>query len=291
MPNGHLQLTKRPDGGALDIEVLKRRSWPGITAQVVRIAAPATYDFRVASSSNYLALLNLYRVDGETIVPGCPRSCTKDLRNKLMYSPGGGEIEGWCRIDKTGTITAVTIEQAEPTGQSIDLAQIPARVEFEDEMLRSVLLRFQAILDNPLLDIPGYADTLAELLKFELGRVGSQQQRQPFIQSGLTAKQIRIVTDYMDSRLTDKVAISEFATLLDMTRFHFIRTFKRATGVPPHQFMIQRRIERAKELLAERHTTVAEVAAKSGFSSAMELTRTFRRIVGTTPSTYRRSTQ
>ena len=50
---------------------------------------------------------------------------------------------------------------------------------------------------------------------------------------------------------------------------------------------LRRRIERAKDVLAERQSTIAEVAAKSGFSS-MELTRTFRRIVGTTPSAYRR---
>ena len=49
---------------------------------------------------------------------------------------------------------------------------------------------------------------------------------------------------------------------------------------------LRRRIERAKDVLAERQSTIAEVAAKSGFSSAMELTRTFR--VGTTPSAYRR---
>jgi AraC family transcriptional regulator len=73
-----------------------------------------------------------------------------------------------------------------------------------------------------------------------------------------------------------------------MTRFHFIRTFKQATGIPPHQFMIRRRIDRAKELLAEPHTAIADVATKSGFRSAAELTRAFRRIVGTPPSSYRR---
>ena len=51
---------------------------------------------------------------------------------------------------------------------------------------------------------------------------------------------------------------------------------------------LRRRIERAKDVLAERQSTIAEVAAKSGFSSAMELTRTLRHIVGTTPSAYRR---
>jgi AraC family transcriptional regulator len=287
MSNSHLELTKRPDGGSVDIEVLKRRSWEGISAQYVRIPAPTLFDFKVPTSSNYLVLLNLYRTDGETVAPGYPRSSTKNLRNKLSYSPNGSGLEGWCKIDKIGAITAITIDQASPTNQSIDLAQIPPRIQFEDEMLRSVLLRFQAILDNPSLDIPGYADTLAELLKFELERIASRRS-EPVNQSGLTPRQLQIVIDYMDSHLADKVAISEFAALLHMTRFHFIRTFKQATGIPPHQFMIRRRIDRAKELLAEPHTAIADVATKSGFRSAAELTRAFRRIVGTPPSSYRR---
>jgi AraC family transcriptional regulator len=288
MSNRHTELTKRPHGGAIDIDVLKRRSWPGITAQYLRISAPAIYDFKIPTSSNLLALLDLYRTEGETVAPGFSPSFTKNLRNKMIFKPSGSELDGWCKIDKPGTITSVTINQTAPNGPSIDLVQIPARIEFEDEMLRSVLLRFQAILNNPSLDTPGYVDTLVELLKHELNRVASRRPHEPVKQSGLTARQVHIVVDYMDSHLADKMAISEFAALLNMTPFHFIRTFKQATGVPPHQFMIRRRIDRAKELLAERHTAIADVAAKSGFNSAAELTRAFRRIVGTTPSSYRR---
>jgi len=99
---------------------------------------------------------------------------------------------------------------------------------------------------------------------------------------------VRLVIDYMDAHLTEKTTISELAALVDLTRFHFIRSFKQTTGMPPHQFMIRRRIDLAKELLAGRDATIADVAAKVGFNSAIQLTRAFRRIVGTTPSTFRR---
>ncbi|MBX9826337.1 MAG: helix-turn-helix transcriptional regulator, partial [Xanthobacteraceae bacterium] len=70
--------------------------------------------------------------------------------------------------------------------------------------------------------------------------------------------------------------------------FHFIRSFKQAAGIPPHQFMIRLRVDRAKEMLAEGDLSIAEVASQTGFGSPIQLTRAFRRVVGTTPSAFRR---
>jgi AraC family transcriptional regulator len=294
MPSSDLELTKRPGGGAVDIETLKRRSWPGITAHYVRFAGPLEFDFRIDQPTSYIALHGFRRVDGETSTAGLPRSYTKDLRNKLTFAPAGCLVEGWSQIAKPGSLvtlhlTQTELAQAASTRQPIDLANLSPQVAFDDHALRMALLRFQEILHDPSLDIPGYAETLGELVAFELGRIASHQPRQLTHQGGLTARQVRIVTEYMDAHLTDKITISELAALLDLTRFHFIRTFKQATGTPPHQFMIRRRVDRAKELLADSRSSVAEVAERTGFGSPIQLTRAFRRVLGTTPSAVRRS--
>jgi AraC family transcriptional regulator len=288
MASWHLELSKHPDGGALDLEVLKRRSWPGLSAQFVRIAAPTTYGFKLASTSNYVALHDLYRVDGETVVSGLGRSFTKDLRNKLSYIPAGWQVHGWARIDKPGTIGIVTIDQGNLNRCPIDLSDLPPLLQFEDVMLRSVMLRFQAILDDPSLDAPGYAETLAELLVFELARVTSGRRDPRSAPSGLTERQVRLITDYMDGHIDEKMTVADLAALVDLTRYHFIRSFKLSTGMPPHQFMIHRRIDRAKDMLTERDASVAEIAERTGFGSSVQFTRTFRRIVGTTPTAFRR---
>jgi AraC family transcriptional regulator len=288
MASWHLYLSKHPDGGAIDLEVLKRRTWPGFAAQFVRIAAPVTYNFKVSSPSSYVALHDFYRIDGETVVRGLSRSFTKDMRNKLSYVPAGWEVQGWSQVEKPSTIGIVTIDQAAPDRRPIDLTQLPPRMEFEDPMLRSVMLRFQAILDDPALDVPGYAETLGELVVFELARVTSGQRDPRTNHSGLTAKQIKLVTDYMDGHLDEKMTVAELAALVDLTRYHFIRSFKQSTGLPPHQYMIHRRIDRARGLLAERDRSIAEIAEKTGFGTSVQLTRAFRRIVGTTPTAYRR---
>jgi AraC family transcriptional regulator len=94
----------------------------------------------------------------------------------------------------------------------------------------------------------------------------------------------------MDDHLNEKITFSELAALVNLTRFHFMRAFKQTAGVPPLQFMIRRRVDRAKELLAEHSTSVGEIADRTGFGSPILMSRAFRRILGTTPSALRRST-
>jgi AraC family transcriptional regulator len=292
MMGWELDFEKVPQGGPVDLEVAKRKSWPGVTACFVRIAAPVTYRFKLKSPSHFIALSDFYRVDGELTVPGLPRSFNKDLRGKLSFIPAGREVEGWSKIDKPASLIAVMIDNKAADQLRIDLTQFAPRIAFEDQTLRLLMLRFQSLLDDPFLDVPGYAETLTELLIFELMRtVRSTSASQIEVKSspsGLTPSQLRLVTDYIDRHLNEKIAISELASLVDLTRFHFIRAFRQAAGMTPLQFIIRRRIERAREFLAEHGTSIADVAIRSGFGSSIQMTRAFRRIVGMTPSAIRR---
>ena len=286
---GQIVRTKRLVGGAIDVTELKRKSWPGFAVEHVRIASPTDYEFRTTDPASRICLVNLYRNDGETLVSGLPRTLSKDLRNKLTFAPPSCEIAGWCKIDKPGTVTSIAFEANEESRQWSGIAQLPPRLEFEDQMLRWAMLRFQAILADASHDCAGYAETLVEILAYDLQRIASGADRRTPDCGGLSAGQIRLVVDYMESHLNEKTMIAELAKLVGLTRFHFIRSFKQSVGVPPHQFMIQRRVERAKEMLAERSNSIADVAACSGFNSSIQLSRAFRRVVGVTPSEFRRS--
>jgi AraC family transcriptional regulator len=287
----HIELSSRPSGNAIDLDVLKRKSWPGITAEFARIASPMAFDFRLAKlpgHCHYLVLNDIYRSDGETIIPGLTRNYVKDIRNKMTFVPGSSEMEGWSSIAKPGSYLALYFDDGAADGEPSALSQIPPLLQFEDHMLRSALMRFQAILHDPSLDQPGYAETLGTLLAFELGRYTAQWKKPAPQQGGLTTRQVRVVVDYMDSHLTEQMSISDLATLLNLSRFHFIRAFKHTVGTPPHQFILRRRVERAKELLADPRLSVTEIASRAGFNSTTQLTRAFRRFVGTTPTTFRR---
>ncbi|MDJ0596910.1 MAG: helix-turn-helix transcriptional regulator [Pleurocapsa sp. MO_226.B13] len=73
------------------------------------------------------------------------------------------------------------------------------------------------------------------------------------------------------------------ATEVNMSRYHFCRLFSKSTGISPHQYLIKSRIERAKELLLQKHQSVADVALQVGFTSQSNFTRHFKRLVGATP--------
>lgn len=283
-----IERTSRPEGGPIDLELFKRRSWPGVSVERVRIAAPAEYDFKLDVTTNFLMLLDLQREDGETEISGVPRASRKNLRHRLTFAPAGAEISGWSRIAKPASFTAVYFDPRLLNEERCDLSQSPPMVEFEDSMLRTAMLRFGSILDDPALDQPGYPETLAILLAFEISRMRGQIKEPKPLQGGLPQWQVKVIVDYLDSHLADKTSISELSALLQLSRFHFIRAFKKTVGMPPHQFILHRRIERARELLANRDLSIGEIAERTGFSGTAQLTRAFRQIAGTTPTAFRR---
>jgi AraC family transcriptional regulator len=78
------------------------------------------------------------------------------------------------------------------------------------------------------------------------------------------------------------------AAVARLSPYHFARQFKAATGLPPHQYVIARRVERAKQLLqAGTGHSIAEVAARAGFSDQSQFSRHFKRLVGVTPGQFR----
>jgi AraC-like DNA-binding protein len=85
-----------------------------------------------------------------------------------------------------------------------------------------------------------------------------------------------------------ELSIAEIARELGLSPFHFIRRFEAVFGVTPHQFRIERRIDRAKTLLASGQYSVTDVCLEVGFSSLGSFSALFARRVGETPSAYRR---
>jgi AraC family transcriptional regulator len=80
------------------------------------------------------------------------------------------------------------------------------------------------------------------------------------------------------------------AGIANVSPYHFTRQFKAATGLPPHQYVIARRVERARQLLQEdRDFSLAEIAAHAGFSDQSQFSLHFKRVVGVTPRQFRSS--
>ena len=107
----------------------------------------------------------------------------------------------------------------------------------------------------------------------------------------LPASRLRRVTTYIDEHLDTDLRIAVLSAVVHMSPFHFARLFKRSTGVSPHQFVVRRRVELARDLLALQTVAIADIARIVGFRTPSHFTTTFRRIAGVTPSQYRSTTE
>jgi AraC family transcriptional regulator len=105
--------------------------------------------------------------------------------------------------------------------------------------------------------------------------------------SGLTRSQVRRVLDYIDANLHRDVALRDLASVSDLSMHHFARMFKRTMGAAPHRYLLERRVDRAKQLLRDTGSSLVDISLSLGFSSQSHFTNTFRRLVGATPGEFR----
>jgi AraC family transcriptional regulator len=103
----------------------------------------------------------------------------------------------------------------------------------------------------------------------------------------LSESQLQRVFDYIHNHLDQDVALEDIANVLSLSQYHFCRLFKQATGVAPYQYLTQRRIERAKQLLLTTNLTITEIAFAVGLSNHSSFTRLFRQYVGVSPKLFR----
>ncbi|MCK6261744.1 AraC family transcriptional regulator [Vibrio sp. ZSDE26] len=105
---------------------------------------------------------------------------------------------------------------------------------------------------------------------------------------GLSAANRHRVIDFIEANLSRSFTLNDLATLANLSDFHFARMFKESFQCTPHQYVLTRRIELAKQLLTQSTGSLAEIAQLCGFSSQQHLSSQFKTRVGSTPSVFRR---
>ncbi len=132
-----------------------------------------------------------------------------------------------------------------------------------------------------------YIDSLINILAVHLLRQYSVQPRFSIYEGGLPERQLIIVLDYINEYLDQDIRLTDLAQLLGMSQFHFSYLFKRSLGKPPYQYLLQQRIERAKQLLKQTNKSIVDIAFSCGFNSHSHLSKQFRQLTGMTPKVYR----
>lgn len=206
-----------------------------------------------------------------------------DRRRPLPLFPGHGwifpaGIEGWCRWDEPNDFLNVTIEPGLFTESGIARLDFAAVSGGLDALVQQLVVALHGADEDDRL----YRETLTLALAARIVRVASDGSPAPAVDRRLAR-----AIDHLEAHLAENVSLDALAAAAGMSRFHFARSFRAATGLPPHAYLVARRIERAKQMLRAGTLPVGEIAWRVGYANPGKFAAQFRRWTGTTPAAWR----
>ena len=160
--------------------------------------------------------------------------------------------------------------------------------DIRDPQIEYIVLALKSELDAGCPSGRVYGDGLAVALAARLlGRYAVQVTTFHNSNAVLPGYTLHRVTNYIEENLTKDLTLAEIADVAHMSPHYFSRVFRKTTGIPPHRYVIDRRIEKAKTLLSNKHLPLVEVGLSVGFQNQSHFTTLFHKRTGVTPKTYR----
>jgi len=164
--------------------------------------------------------------------------------------------------------------------------EVSNQFETKDEVVEHLCLALLAELHAGGSSGRLYRDSLAQALASRLVRLfGTRPIREP--SSASRPAFLGRILDYIEAHLDRDLSLDELAAEAGVSRNYFVTLFSQSLGTPPHRYLLERRIDRARTLLAGSSVPVAEIAAATGFYDQSHLARHLRRRLGRSPSDLR----
>jgi AraC family transcriptional regulator len=216
-------------------------------------------------------------------------------KGDLAIAPAANTL--FCRWDSDDRLLQIRINaqfmaQVATETLSIDPARLEVIPTFRtrDPQLETIAMLVLTELKQENLGSSLYIDSLANVLAVRLLRQYSASKPQLAIyEGGLPQRQLQQILDYIHAHLERDIKLADLAGSIGMSQFHFSHLFKQSIGTSPYQYLLQQRIERAKQLLKQTDRSIVDIAFSCGFNSHSHLSKQFRQIAGMTPKSYRSS--
>lgn len=202
-----------------------------------------------------------------------------------------GVSDVWRAQDASASVVvrlppALLRRAAEDMGLDPDRVGLEPRHQFRDPQIEHIAWALEA---DRRADHPGgllYTECLGLALSVRLlGQYPAPLERE----RGLSKPQLRRVTEYIEEHLDQNLSLARLAGVAGVSASHLKTLFKRSTGLPVHEYVVQRRVERARTLLQRGGLSAGEVALEAGFSHQSHMARCMRRVLGVTPSAVARA--
>jgi AraC-like DNA-binding protein len=158
-----------------------------------------------------------------------------------------------------------------------------------DSRLKNLALCLLPVLERPEVAGELYVDHLVLAAHAYIARTyGGIQSAPSAVRGGLAPWQLNRATEMLKANLDGQIALSQVARECKLSVSHFVRAFKQTVGEPPYRWLLQQRIDAAKELLLHSGLPMVEIALKCGFADQACFIRAFRKLLQTTPGEWRR---
>jgi AraC family transcriptional regulator len=271
-----------------------RLGWVGLEAAHCRaepgfeLAVPALAHHRLVLVARPPEELDLRFAAVKRHIPTPAGSITLVPAGSPAWARSSGhkdELHIFLEADLVARVAAETfdIDPARLTVPPLDGLDLPH--------LRAAMLAVDAELIASGAARPLASESLANVLAVHLIRHVLAPRRPARRRDGtLPRAKLRAVVEYIEEHLNASPTLDHMAAIARLSAYHFARQFKAATGLPPYQYVIMRRVERARQLLqAAGDLSLAEVALHAGFSDQSVFCLHFKRLVGVTPRQFRMS--
>lgn len=268
-----------------------RRRWNGVDVAVTEWHGAGTVTHRFPCD-NKARLVTLLEEVGGHCEPRlrADQPCAAGYTPRHMdFAPADMELWGFsddARFVRDATLTFDLAELGEQLGTRFDPHSCAApRLRFSDDLIWPLVKMLAAVVRDQDPASQLYGDGLTTAIAARLFAQPKENERPSH---GLAARQLRIVIERMESDMPGRVALAELAALAGLSQSQFSRAFKTSTGMAPYRWQLDARIRRAQTLLTNPRATLADVAEATGFADAMHFGRTFRKLTGATPASWRR---
>ena len=271
-------------------------AWRDIKAWLT-ILPPTVDTLHIPSVSEpFLAWITSGEVDFQEREDGQPWITNRIKKGSFFLTTGGAAYDvRWRAVSPEPYETMLVfielpvIERAleEVFGSDAAHARLRDASAFNDEALNSLLGLLREELMRPQAS-PLFVQSLAQMIAVHLARNYGETEESHSSSPSLPGYKLRQITDWMAEHLAEEFSLEQLAAQAGLSRFHFQRLFKSATGVSPSRYHINLRMNEARRLLRETKMSVVDVALEVGYANPSHFARLFRRETGLSPSDYRR---
>jgi AraC family transcriptional regulator len=262
-----------------------------VAAVRFEIAGVESLEFDLASDRHYLAIHDIEASDGEISIDGLPPSRDRDLRHRMTFIPAGLAVKGWTSpIDRNNAFTALYVADGcipDDLRASGDRWSEPL-IHFRDRALAVTLGRLDLALkrDDPFGGL--LSESIAMIAFMELSQrlgaapVGKDQGER------LSSERVARVREFIHANLSRSITLADLAATVDLSKFHFARAYKNATGRSAYREVLETRVGEARRLLAGG-VQISEAARLTGFNGLPQFSRAMKQVSGLSPTAHRPS--